>query len=255
MQDEKTGYAFWHREEPSSILRRHAKRPDVPSYGIATDSIDWVFTKIDQALIGSYIETLLDASPENDTRLWDHQKRLNIREFQAVYTDKELATIGITDLDYPRIPRMVQSFSLEFWRGTAVLKFWRIWTEKILKSPCSELVPIPTLGLMIPPADTTQTSPSDVSADRVRRIMYSPKSAEALIISSWKSPSLETGSGKTHKDSPIEYPDLKGMGRCGNQPQQFYSQNVEWWETLAIAKATRELDRIAMGPLLAHKST
>ncbi|GLA66455.1 hypothetical protein AtubIFM54640_009028 [Aspergillus tubingensis] len=131
MQDEKTGYAFWHREEPSSILRRHAKRPDVPSYGIATDSIDWVFTKIDQALIGSYIETLLDASPENDTRLWDHQKRLNIREFQAVYTDKELATIGITDLDYPRIPRMVQSFSLEFWRGTAVLKFWRIWTEKM----------------------------------------------------------------------------------------------------------------------------
>lgn len=42
------------------------------------------------------------------------------------------------------------------------------------------------------------------------------------------------------------------MGRCGNQPQQFYPQNVEWWETLAIAKATRELDRIAMGPLLAH---
>lgn len=42
---------------------------------------------------------------------------------------------------------------------------------------------------------------------------------------------------------------------CGNQPQQFYPQNVERWETLAIAKATRELDRIAMGPLLAHKST
>ncbi|BCR96469.1 uncharacterized protein AKAW2_21409S [Aspergillus luchuensis] len=45
------------------------------------------------------------------------------------------------------------------------------------------------------------------------------------------------------------------VGR-GNQPQQFYPQNIEQWETpLAIAKATRELDRIAMGPLLARKST
>lgn len=81
--------------------------------------------------IGSSIETLLNLSPGVVTRLWDHQKRLNNRDFPVDYTDKELATIGITDLDYPRIPRMVQSFSLEFWRGTAVLNFWRIWTEKM----------------------------------------------------------------------------------------------------------------------------
>lgn len=103
-------------------MKRHAKRPDEPSYGVATDSNDWFFLKIDQEWIGSSIETLLNLSPEAVTRLWDHheQKRLNNSEFQVDYTNEDLAIITITNLDYPRIPRMVQSCSLNFWQRTVI---------------------------------------------------------------------------------------------------------------------------------------
>ncbi|RAH59637.1 hypothetical protein BO85DRAFT_436591 [Aspergillus piperis CBS 112811] len=104
----------------SSIMKRHAKRPVVPSYGVATDSNDWVYLKIDQELIESSIETLLNLSPEVVTRLWDHQKRLNNSEVQVDYTNEELAIITITNLDYPRIPRIVQSCSSRFWQRTVI---------------------------------------------------------------------------------------------------------------------------------------